>query len=167
MNARKIFIFVMLCFVMVAYQNCGAGLLPGQDIYGFQSNGGGYSGFGDRVNSELPTAGTRDSFIDINNGECTGKITSYHLVDESCPAVDYSDEDWDALLQSQSFTLNGQGISLPVETELQCKEFISKYVLIVDSCEDTIKGYVGNGSTVTIDGLFYRSFGIKYIYASE
>lgn len=174
-NARKYTIFIMLCLVMVAYQNCGSGLLPGQDIDGFQSNGGGYSGIHD-VSNSIPTTGESqiDPIIDINNGECTGKIMSYHLVSESCQMEPYSPQDWNNLLLSQEFQLNGNDLNLPVNSEPVCKDFISKYVLVVDSCADTIIQversaieYIGNGSTVTIDGLIYKSFGIQEIYPSE
>ena len=161
----------MLCFVMVAYQNCGSGLLPDQSIDGFASNGGGYSGNNGDSSISIPTSGTTDELIDINNGECTGKIASYHLVSDTCTATDYTPENWNDLLSSQTFSLNGNDLDLPTDSEAVCKEFISKYVLVVDSCEDTIRQvdrslieYIGDGSTVTIDGLIYRSFGIQQIY---
>ncbi len=171
MDARKIISLILLCFIMVAYQNCGSGLLPDQSIDGFQSNGGGYSG----IHHSQPTSDISlpedEPMIDINKGECTGKIMSYHLVSDSCPATDYSAQDWSSLLSSETFTLNGEEVSLPVGGEALCKEFISKYILVVDSCADTIKQversaveYIGNGSTVTIDGLIYKSFGIQVIY---
>ena len=161
---------------MMAYQNCGSGLLPGQSLDGFEANGGGYSGLtrSQPVSdiSEQPIQ--RDHEVGINNGQCTGKVVSYHLVSESCPATDYSAEDWNNLLASEPFTLNDEDLSLPVDTQAVCKEFISKYVLVVDSCNDTIKQvkrsdveYIGGGQTVTIDGLIYKSFGIQNILEDE
>jgi len=74
----------------------------------------------------------------------------------------------------QQHYINGASVSLPVDNEPVCKDFVSQYVLVVDSCADTIKqversaiGYIGNGSTVTIDGLIYKSFGIQTIYNVE
>ncbi len=177
MNARKLFYFISLFCLILAYQNCGSGLMPGQEIDGFQSNGGGYSGvhsgIGSDNNSEpVIDDSTREPIInepiDINNGLCTGKVMSYKLIDSTCSPEAFTENDFRQLLSVNEFLMGDEVIAMPIKDEAICKSFVDKFVFIIDPCNELITqvlrskiDYIGRGTQVMINGLLYKSYGIQ------
>ncbi len=171
MNARKLFIFLSLSLTVILFQNCGAGLVTGQDS-AFESNGGGYSGIKPVNNTTqpqgpktAPSQGDEHEHTINLHEECSGKVVVYEKVGGSCAI---SDSLFASMLSEAPFEVKGQSFDLPTTDLTVCSEFQRNNALVIDTCDETLNAISRSslefasqsGGQVIIDGEFYNQYGI-------